>query len=366
MGLGSDVPRRLTIQPTTLAASLTLLLLVALFIVFQSEPESEPASPTPHIESNNTWTVLFTNPGGPEASTYRGGPDAALADAIDAAQYSVDVAIYHLDLWSIRDALIRAHRRGVRVRVVIESDYYDEAEIGELEVAGIEVVGDLREHLMHHKFVVLDGLEVWTGSMNFTVRGAYINNNNLLAVRSTDLAHWYTGEFEDMFLEDRFGALSLPDPSRDPIALDDGEWSVLFSPDNQVAEELIALIKDAETTIDFLAFSFTSDEIAAAMLAKSDAGVRLRGVIENDQATAVGGQYEKLLAGGADVRLDGNPGTMHHKVILVDGEIVICGSYNFTRSAEERNDENILIINDAALASEFLIEFEQIYADAVP
>lgn len=360
------MPRRLTIQPTTLAASLTLLLLVALFFVFQSESESEPLSPTPHVESNNTWTVSFTNPGGSEASTYRGGPDAALADAIDAAKYTVDVAIYHLDLWSIRDALIRAHRRGVRVRLVVESDYRAEAEIGELEQAGIEVIGDMREHLMHHKFVVLDGLEVWTGSMNFTVRGAYINNNNLLAVRSSELAYWYTQEFEEMFLEDRFGALSLPDPARDPIALDGGEWSVLFSPDNLVAHELIGWIEEAETTIDFLAFSFTSDEIAAAMLAQVDAGVRLRGVIESDQATAVGGQYENLRAGEADVRLDGNPGIMHHKVILIDGEIVICGSYNFTRSAEERNDENVLIIVDSALASEFLIEFEQIYADAVP
>lgn len=366
MGLGFDVPRRLSIQPTTLAASLTLLLLVALFFVFQSEQELEPPSPTPHVEQNSTWTVAFTDPGGPEASTYRGGPDAVLADAIDAAQYSLDVAIYHLDLWSIRDALIRAHRRGVRVRLIVESDYQAEAEIAELEYAGIEVIGDMREPLMHHKFVVLDDVQVWTGSMNFTVRGAYVNNNNLLAVRSSELAHRYTQEFEEMFLEDRFGALSLPDPSPNPVALDGGEWSVLFSPDNLVARELVAWINDAEATIEFLAFSFTSDDIAAAMLAQLDAGVRLRGVIERDQANATGGQYEHLLAGGADVRLDGNSGTMHHKVILLDGEIVICGSYNFTRSAEERNDENVLFIVDSALASEFLIEFERIYTNALP
>jgi len=366
LGLGFDVPRRLSIQPTTLAASLTLLLLVALFFVFQSEQELEPPSPTPHVEQNSTWTVAFTDPGGPEASTYRGGPDAVLADAIDAAQYSLDVAIYHLDLWSIRDALIRAHRRGVRVRLIVESDYQAEAEIAELEYAGIEVIGDMREPLMHHKFVVLDDVQVWTGSMNFTVRGAYVNNNNLLAVRSSELAHRYTQEFEEMFLEDRFGALSLPDPSPNPVALDGGEWSVLFSPDNLVARELVAWINDAEATIEFLAFSFTSDDIAAAMLAQLDAGVRLRGVIERDQANATGGQYEHLLAGGADVRLDGNSGTMHHKVILLDGEIVICGSYNFTRSAEERNDENVLFIVDSALASEFLIEFERIYTNALP
>jgi len=364
--LGSDVPRRLTINPTALAASLTLLMLVALFFVFQGNQEEPPPPATPHVDTDREWTVAFTDPGGSDADTFRGGPDAALADAIDAAQYSVDVAIYHLDLWSIRDALIRAHRRGLRVRLVVESDYRSEAEITELEQAGIEIIGDMREHLMHHKFVVLDGMQVWTGSMNFTLRGAYINNNNLLAVQSSALAQVYTQEFEEMFLEDRFGALSLPDPARAPVDLDDGEWLVLFSPDTAVAPELVELINAAESSIEFLAFSFTSDEIAGAMLARSDAGVRVRGVIEADQAAAVGAQYDALRLGGANVRLDGNPGTMHHKVILVDGELVICGSYNFTRSAEERNDENVLIAFDVDLAHEFLIEFEKIYAEAMP
>ncbi len=363
MGLGSDVSRRLTINPTTLAASLTFLVLVALFFVFQGEPEQDAPPPTLQIDPQSAWTVLFTDPGGSEAASYRGGPDAYLADAIDAARYSVDVAIYHLNLWSVRDALIRAQRRGLRVRLVVESDYRSEAEITELEQEGIEVVGDMREHLMHHKFVVLDGMEVWTGSMNFTVRGAYINNNNLLAVRSSDLAQRYTREFEEMFLEDRFGALSLPDPAWAPVVLDDGEWTALFSPDVEVAPKLIELIDDANSTIEFLAFSFTSDEIAGAMLARSDAGVRVRGVVESDQAAAVGAQYEALREGGMDVRLDGNPGTMHHKVIILDGEIVICGSYNFTRSAEEHNDENVLIAIDPDLASQFLIEFEKIYAE---
>jgi phosphatidylserine/phosphatidylglycerophosphate/cardiolipin synthase-like enzyme len=315
---------------------------------------------------DNGWAVLFSNPGGPDASTFRGGPDALLAAAIDDAQYTVDVAIYHLDLWSIRDALIRAHRRGLRVRLVIESDYRYEKEINELEEAGIEIVEDRREHLMHHKFVVLDGLQVWTGSMNFTVRGPYVNNNHLLVVHSSDIAQAYSKEFEEMFIEDRFGALSLPDPTGVPVAVEGGEWLALFSPDTAVAHEIIEIIHEASSTIDFMAFSYTSEDIADAMLGRLAAGVRVRGVIESDQAYAAGAQYENLLQGGVDIRLDGNPETMHHKVILVDAEIVICGSYNFTRSAEERNDENVLIIVDTTLAADFLIEFEKIYTEGVP
>ena len=104
----------------------------------------------------------------------------------------MDVAIYDLNLWSIRDALIAAHRRGVDVRMVTESDNMDEQEVQELKEAGIEVLGDRHESLMHDKFVVIDRLEVWTGSMNFTTGGAYLDNNNLIRLRSSKLAEDYT------------------------------------------------------------------------------------------------------------------------------------------------------------------------------
>jgi len=120
--------------------------------------------------------VYFTAPQGPAANTLRGGPDAALAEAIDQAVLSVDVAAYSLDLWSIRDALLRAHRRGVSVRLVVESDNLDSDELIQIAEAGVPVLGDRREGLMHNKFVVIDRYEVWTGSMNFTVNGAYVRS----------------------------------------------------------------------------------------------------------------------------------------------------------------------------------------------
>jgi phosphatidylserine/phosphatidylglycerophosphate/cardiolipin synthase-like enzyme len=124
--------------------------------------------------------VCFTDPTNPTATSYRGGIDEALAEAIDQARLSVDVAIYDLNLWSIRDALINAHRRGVAVRLLTDSDNMDEMEIQELKEAGIEVLGDRRESLMHDKYVIIDRSEVWTGSMNFTTGGAYLDNNNLI------------------------------------------------------------------------------------------------------------------------------------------------------------------------------------------
>jgi phosphatidylserine/phosphatidylglycerophosphate/cardiolipin synthase-like enzyme len=173
-----------------------------------------PAGNTPLEEwpdSNGWYTVYFTDPGGPHAQSLLGGPDAELAEAIDQARLSVDAATYDLNLWSIRDALIEAHRRGVNVRLVTESDNMDSPEVQELQEAGIPVLGDRREGLMHNKFVVIDRLEVWTGSMNLTINGAYRNDNNLIRIQSSRLAKDYMAEFEEMFLDDQFGSGSPAD-----------------------------------------------------------------------------------------------------------------------------------------------------------
>jgi phosphatidylserine/phosphatidylglycerophosphate/cardiolipin synthase-like enzyme len=61
------------------------------------------------------------------------------------------------------------------------------------------------------------------------------------------------------------------------------------------------------------------------------------------------------------VRLDGNPKSMHHKVIIIDGQIVVTGSYNFSKSAKTRNDENTLILHNSEIAKLYLDEFERVW-----
>ena len=175
---------------------------------------------TPTTPTSDWYTVYFTDPTDPATTSYRGGIDEALADAIDQARVSVDIAIYDFNLWSLRDALMNAHRRGVDVRMVTESDNMDEMEIQELKEAGIEVLGDRQEGLMHDKFVIIDRSEVWTGSMNFTTGGAYLDNNNLIRLRSSKLAEDYRFEFEQMFLEDHFGPVKSPVTPNPTITVD--------------------------------------------------------------------------------------------------------------------------------------------------
>lgn len=341
--------------------TLVFILITSACISGASIPDTVmPSSPT--AMEQDWWTVYFTNPSSPNASSYRGGPDESLATAIEQARISVDMAIYDLNLWSIRDALIAAHRRGVAVRVVTESDNMDEQEVQELKDAGIEVLGDRHESLMHDKFVVIDSLEVWTGSMNFTTGGGYTDNNNLIRLRLSKLAEDYTHEFEQMFVADHFSLDKTPGTPNPTVTVNGSQIEVYFSPEDGALEHIMNAVRAAQESIDFMAYSFTTDELAKAMIERAKAGVTVRGVFDKDQYHSnAGTEFDTLHKAGIDVWLDGNPRLMHHKVIIIDQKVVITGSYNFSYNAEYVNDENTLIIHNQDIAAQYMTEFRQIY-----
>lgn len=309
-------------------------------------------------------SVYFTAPGN---DTYRGGPDQYLVEALDGARSQIDAALYDLNLWSIRDALIRAHQRGILVRVVVEGDALDRPEIQDLIAAGIPLVADDSESLMHNKFLVIDHSQVWTGSMNMTINGAYRHLNNLLNLRSSRLAENFSSEFEEMFMDGYFGEITLDNTPHPLIDIDGLKIETYFSPDDSSAERIIHLILEAETSIVFMYYAFTSDGIADALLYQAAQGLEVRGVVDAYQeSSGTGGEYQRMRQGGLDVLLDGHPEKMHHKVLVIDGSIVITGSYNLTRSAEIKNDENTLVIHDPDLAEIYLAEFNWIFQDGTP
>ncbi len=311
------------------------------------------------------YELYFTNPSSPLASQETGGIDAPLAAAIDSAKLSVDVAVYSLSLNSIRDALIRAHDRGVQVRMVMESDNLDRSDPQKLKDAGIPILGDRREGLMHDKFVVIDNSEVWTGSMNFTDSGAYADNNNMIRIRSVKMAENFTREFEEMFIDDKFGDNIVSQTPNPRVTIDGTPIDVYFSPDDNVQSSFIDLVNNAEESIYFLAFSFTADPIGEAVMTRARDGVTVAGVMDAEQVNSnVGTEFDPFLQAGLSVFRDAIEGQMHHKVMIIDESIVLLGSYNFTNSAETRNDENLLVVYNKDIAAQFIAEFQRVYAQA--
>lgn len=325
-----------------------------------------PAAAPPQAQGTSDIQVFFTDPNAPGAEFARGGPDEALRAAIEAAHVSIDVAIYDLNLYGIRDALIDAQNRGAAVRMVVESESFTAEELSRFTANGIQVVTDGNPDSMHDKFFVIDRYEVWTGSVNLTLSDVYGNRNNLVRLRSMALAENYEAEFEEMFSQGLFGDRS-PSNTPHPRVEIDGVWvESYFAPEDGVEARLVAYLNDAEASIHFLAFSLTSDAVAEALLAAQRRGVEVQGVMDEAQAANAGGEHENLAANGIDVRLEAENGSLHHKLLIIDGEIVITGSYNFSANAERRNDENVLVIHNAAVASEFMEEFQRVWQLAVP
>jgi phosphatidylserine/phosphatidylglycerophosphate/cardiolipin synthase-like enzyme len=327
-----------------------------------------PAPVASATEQAGSWIqVYFSDPNRNPGPSLTGGPDEPLQEAIEAAHLSVDAAFYDMNLYNVRDALVEAQERGVTVRLVLESDNYEDEELRLLRAGGIQIVLDERRDLMHNKFAVIDRYEIWTGSMNLTLSDAYGNRNNVVAIRSTDLAQNYLVEFEEMFLANAFGPSSPANTPDTELMIDEHIVETYFSPEDETLTRLVDLVNQADESVYFLAFSFTSDDLATAISAANDRGVLVQGVMDASQAAGnQGGEYEALLARGIDVRLDGEGGSMHHKVLIIDGEIVVTGSYNFSASAEEHNDENTLVIHDPFLADLYLDEFWGVWGFAQP
>jgi phosphatidylserine/phosphatidylglycerophosphate/cardiolipin synthase-like enzyme len=170
-----------------------------------------------------------------------------------------------------------------------------------------------------------------------------------------------------MFVDDKFGptvGVVTPNPR---VIIDGTPLDIYFSPDDHPQAPLVDLLDNAQKSIYFLAYSFTSDPKGNAIRQRAKAGIKVMGVMEAEQvASNIGTEYDTFRTAGVEVHLDGNSGLMHHKVMIIDNQIVVLGSYNFTASAEKANDENIVVVYNTDIASQFLREFQRVYALAQP
>jgi phosphatidylserine/phosphatidylglycerophosphate/cardiolipin synthase-like enzyme len=206
---------------------------------------------------------------------------------------------------------------------------------------------------------------VWTGSTNVTVNGSFRNNNNVLALHSPALAAIYEREFTEMW-RGEFGPTSPSTVDEQALTIEGVSVRVLFAPEDEVIGHLVPLVEGARENIRFMAFSFTHDALGDAVLGRARAGVDVRGIFETRGSETEYSELRKLHCAQVPVRQDGNPGTFHHKVFVIDGETVVTGSFNFSENADDSNDENTVVITHREIAAQYLAEFERRWAEAAP
>jgi phosphatidylserine/phosphatidylglycerophosphate/cardiolipin synthase-like enzyme len=323
------------------------------------------------IAAQGAIAVFFTTPElvYPDVPRGRIAPahERALLADIAAARSSIELASFEYNLDSLAAALSRAQARGVTVHLALDRESLAHPLMakwaGVVEDGGVTLRWQESSGFLHSKFVIIDRRVVWTGSWNPTRNDTYRNNNNLLRISDPALVANYSAEFAQM-AGGAFGGAKRRQTPNPLLQLGATRVENYFSPHEKARARIVALIGQAQTRIEVLAFSFTDDAIGAAMIERHSAGVPVQVVFEARNANGVGSEFALLHAHGLDVHKDGNCYTMHHKVIIIDRRIVITGSYNFTARAEDVNDENLLIISDATLAAAYAAEFARVYAQA--
>lgn len=130
----------------------------------------------------------------------------------------------------------------------------------------------------------------------------------------------------------------------------DTSVSVYFSPRGGCTEAIINEIDHAKTEILVQAYSFTSAPIAKALVAAHKKGVKVQAILDKSQRSEKYTSATFLTNAGIPTFIDAKHAIAHSKVMIIDREVVITGSFNFTKAAEEKNAENVLIIKDNRVA----------------
>ena len=388
----------------------------------------------------------------PLSGDWRNGDnlEQMLIDAIQSAEKEILVAVQELSLPRIAQSLVAASQRGVNVNVILENNYSTPwsqqheldlsrhgrqrlrrlKELADRDQNGVVSPEEERESdallilqngqiawiddtedgskgsgLMHHKFVIIDGERVITGSANFTNSGIHGdagatqtrgNVNHLISIQNPSLATVFQEEFAQMWgdgpggaNDSRFGRNKTAKPLH-IIKADTANISVLFPPHAKshqghgldVIEDLLG---SAKKTIDIALFVFSAQQLTNKLAKQISAGVQLRLLADPGFASrsfsevldllglALPDRFCKLEAGNQPLAKPlkgiGTPGLargdkLHHKFAVIDNKTVITGSFNWSPSAAHTNDETLLVIESPQLAVHFTREMDRMWRGA--
>jgi phosphatidylserine/phosphatidylglycerophosphate/cardiolipin synthase-like enzyme len=142
------------------------------------------------------------------------------------------------------------------------------------------------------------------------------------------------------------------------VSIQAAEIQVYFSPQGGCTEAVVANLDKATNTVLVQAYSFTSAPIAKALVDAKKRGVKVRVILDKSQRTEKYSSADFVQRAGITTFIDAKHAIAHNKIMVIDGETILTGSFNFTKAAEEKNAENLLVIRDAALAAKYTANWE--------
>lgn len=266
--------------------------------------------------------------------------DQIIIKLIEKAEKSVYVAGYTM---SWKDMMTKLIDRGgsIDVKIILDAEPPEKFPEGMLKV-------DEKSALFHPKFIIVDGHTVLVGSGNFTSGSLRSHHNNFLLIENPDVAEFFNKKF-----------LCWWEGNLSEETYSDTTFRIYFSPENDCAAAIMDVLSSAVHSIRFAQYCFTSEDVVKAVIRRKLAGVKVYGIVERCNVEPYSIFYS-LRNYGCVMKKSNMAGFLHDKFFIVDGEIVITGSYNPTASAR-RNTECLLIIKDKKTAGVFLKEWIRLW-----
>lgn len=290
---------------------------------------------------------------------------------IDKSKSSIDMAIYgYNNVPKIKQSLINAQNRGVKIRMVYDldtknSNYYPDTLplLSLIKNSNCDKDNSAtKQYLMHNKFIIFDNKTVFTGSANISPSDlSNYNSNAFIIIKSEKVAQIYKTEFEQMYSGKFHTSKNKTKPNK--ITIGATTLSVYFSPqDKTITNQIIPLIKKAHKNIYMPTFLITHKGLTEALIQAKKRNVKIKIIVDTGNANNKYSQHQALRNAGIEVKVENYAGKMHSKTIIIDENLVVLGSMNFSKSGEFKNDENSIILQNPQLAKFFIAQFEEIWS----
>jgi phosphatidylserine/phosphatidylglycerophosphate/cardiolipin synthase-like enzyme len=311
--------------------------------------------------------------------------DDTLIAYIDRASQSLDITIYDFNLTNISnisDAINDAYNRGVAVRVISDGSLSaTNTGIAAISNSIIKIPSPTGGNygIMHNKFVIIDAYHsnpnkaiVWTGATNWQDGQINHDPNNVIIFQDQSLAKAYTLEFNEMWgsngpipsvVNSRFGPTKT-DNTPHEFNIGGKRVECYFSPSDNVNNKLINTINSANNSMHFASMVITRFDIAQAITDKVASGIDAYGLTHSiTGSTTWNDLVIGMLPGHMLANTDSANSIMHHKYLIIDQNnnasdpLVWTGSHNWSNNANNKNDENTVVIHDQNIANQFYQEF---------
>lgn len=329
-----------------------------------------PPSPATPIEIffNRKINSSFSDGSAPVA-TGSSAIETDIVQRIDQVSSTLDVAMYNTGRASIVQAITRAVQRGVSVRYIADDETSNSALSGQLLFPLIYRSGS---GIMHNKFMVADAHDpehawLWAGSTNLSTNQLSSDPNHAYVIHDQAIALNYLREFDELWghaadhIDSHYGDFKTNNTAH-LFEVGDVVIESYFSPSDEANCRIIDALQSADHQLLVGLLLLTRDDLVDEIIAADTRGVEVRVILDDESSSAAA--FARLMQAGIPVVIHDPSPIFHHKYAIIDEGFadsdpqVISGSHNWTWSADNINDENMLIFHDQSITNIFRQEYE--------